>query len=392
MVSATTNQKAWWQCSKDGRHEWEASIKDRYYKSGCSVCKNKLIVKGINDFTTYHPELLSEWNHEQNGEYTPYNVAPSSAKKIWWNCPKNERHIYLMSLNDRHNNHGCTVCSGRFIIQGVNDAATHYPGLIASWHPTKNGDLDLTKVSPMSAKSAWWLCEVNPLHEWKTAVVSRTSQGAGCLLCIGRIIVPGINDFQIQNPLLAEEWHPTLNEEILPSSVSPSSNSKYWWQCKENKNHVWEASVNNRNKKQGTGCPKCIIYKTEAEFRELFNAMTDLTFVDANVPVKWSKRNFTQIDILNIENKICIEYDGLWSHGGRKPSPYSEEESLDRDVRKTRALLDAGYIVVRIREEGLISIPFDANKFYQINWSLKESKNRIVMNCIKFLRKVNYGF
>lgn len=42
--------------------------------------------------------------------------------------------------------------------------------------------------------------------------------------------------------------------------------------------------------------------------------------------------------------KIVVEYDGCYWH--------SREGSLERDERKTRLLADAGYKVVRLREEG----------------------------------------
>lgn len=386
-VTATTNKKAWWQCSVDPRHEWDARIKDRHYGHGCPVCDNKRIMKGVNDFATYHPELVSEWDHEANGSVTPYNVAPSSAKKIWWICPKDERHKYRMSLNDRHNEHGCTVCPGRVVIQGVNDAATHFPELLNEWHPTKNGRLKLTEVSFMSQKSVWWVCKINPVHEWKTIVNSRTAQGSGCQVCNGIKIVPGINDLATHNPSLANQWHPTLNNGVQPDEVAPYSSTKFWWQCQE-ESHVWEAPVNNRNGskgKIGTGCPKCIVYKTESAFRELFNEMTDMEFVDGKVPVKWSKRNFTQIDILNEENKICIEYDGLWSHGGKPPSIFTLEECIDRDVRKTEALLAAGYTVIRIRDAGLPDIPVSTDNFFQISYELRKDKKCAVKSCLSFL-------
>lgn len=387
-VTATTNKKAWWQCSVDSRHEWDARIKDRHYGHGCPVCDNKRIMKGINDFATYHPELVSEWNDELNGNLTPYNVPPSSAKKIWWICPKDERHIYRMSLNDRHNGHGCTVCPGRYVIQGVNDAATHYPELISEWHPTLNGKLTLSDVSTMSEKSVWWLCKANSKHEWKSVVHSRTRQGSGCQVCNSIKIVPGMNDLESHNPELASQWHPTLNNGIQPNSVAPYSSTKFWWQCKEEESHVWEAPINNRNagpNKIGTRCPKCIVYKTESAFRDLFNELTDLEFIDGRVPVKWSKRNFTQIDILNEENKICIEYDGFWSHGGKPPSRFNLEECIDRDVRKTEALLAAGYTVIRIRDSDLPNIPVIADKFFQIPYKLRNDQLAVVQNCIDFI-------
>lgn len=387
-VTATTKRKAWWQCSVDPRHEWEAAIKSRHYGRGCPVCDNKIIIQGINDFATAHPEMLSEWNHDLNGSFTPYNVSPSSAKKIWWVCPKDSRHIYKMSLNDRHNGHGCTVCPGRTIIQGVNDAATHYPNLIEDWHPTRNGELSLEDFSTMSFKKAWWICKVNPAHEWEAPIYVRTGQNQGCPICTGTRIISGLNDLETHNPELASQWHPTLNNGIQPNSVAPYSSTKFWWQCKADESHVWEAPANNRNagpNKIGTGCPKCVVYKTESAFRDLFNKMTDLKFVDGKVPVKWSKRKFTQIDILNEENKICIEYDGLWSHGGKPPSPFSLEECIDRDVRKTEALLAAGYTVIRIRDSGLPNVPVTADKFFQMHYELRQDKKAVVQRCIEFM-------
>ena len=55
------------------------------------------------------------------------------------------------------------------------------------------------------------------------------------------------------NPKLAKEWHPTKNGKLTPMDVTPSSARKVWWICE--KNHEWEASINNRT--MGTKCPYC---------------------------------------------------------------------------------------------------------------------------------------
>ena len=228
-------------------------------------------------------------------------------------------------------------------------------------------------------------------HEWSSVIHSRTRQGSGCPVCRGSVTVPGFNDFQTHNPNLASQWHPSLNNNIRPDSVSPYSCVKYWWKCDKDESHVWEASLNNRNDKAsniGTGCPKCIVFKTESAFRDLFNSLTDLEFVDGRVSVKWSKRKFTQIDILNEENKICIEYDGLWSHGGQLPSPYSLEECINRDVRKTEALLTAGYKVIRIREARLPHLPLSDPNYFQITCKLRENKSAVVERCLEFMNLI----
>ena len=55
------------------------------------------------------------------------------------------------------------------------------------------------------------------------------------------------------NPIVAAEWHPIKNGKLLPEYVTPGSNKKVWWICKEG--HEWEAVINSRNK--GIGCPYC---------------------------------------------------------------------------------------------------------------------------------------
>ena len=390
-VTAASTKKVWWLCEIDLRHEWETSVKERHRGRGCPVCSSNIIVRGINDLATTRPELASEWNYKLNYPLTPHHVARSANKKAWWTCPKDERHVYEASINGRDiHNYGCSVCDGKTVIQGINDAATRYPELVAEWHPTLNGQLKFSEVAPMSHKLAWWVCKTNPLHEWKTKISAR-ALGAGCLLCCGQKIVPGINDLATLYPKLASQWHPTLNRGVSPDSVSPGTSTKYWWQCEKDETHSWETTPNHRKgrpTKLGSDCPKCIIFKTERRFRELFNEMADLKFVDGRVPVKWSKRNFTQIDILNEENKICIEYDGLWSHGGKWRSGLSEAECLARDVRKTEALLSEGYSVIRIRESGLADVPVISDSFFQINCSLKEDKSAVAKQCIDFLRNI----
>lgn len=50
------------------------------------------------------------------------------------------------------------------------------------------------------------------------------------------------------------EWHPKKNGTLQPEQVTPGSEKKVWWQCKEG--HEWQAAVENRVLK-GNGCPYC---------------------------------------------------------------------------------------------------------------------------------------
>ena len=55
------------------------------------------------------------------------------------------------------------------------------------------------------------------------------------------------------SPTLAKEWHPAKNGSLTPLDVTPMSNKKVWWKCRQG--HEWDANVYNRS--LGTGCPYC---------------------------------------------------------------------------------------------------------------------------------------
>jgi len=57
---------------------------------------------------------------------------------------------------------------------------------------------------------------------------------------------------------VAKEFHPVHNGGLSPDDVPYSWKEKVWWQCPKNPNHEWEATPNNRTKKnKPTGCPDC---------------------------------------------------------------------------------------------------------------------------------------
>lgn len=63
-------------------------------------------------------------------------------------------------------------------------------------------------------------------------------------------------NLQIINPRLAQEWHPTKNDDLTPRDITPNSAKKVWWLCKKNKKHEWPATPNDRSTR-GNGCPYC---------------------------------------------------------------------------------------------------------------------------------------
>ena len=225
-------------------------------------------IKGINDLETTCPDLAKEWHPTKNGDLKPTDVTSGSDKKVWWYLPYDDpntgKHFdfeWQASIGSRVRVAGCPYLSGHAVWVGYNDLQTTNPDLAKEWHPTKNGDLKPTDVTSGTDKNVWWYLPYDDPNtekhfdfEW-SAPVSRRLSGTGCPYLSGRAIWVGFNDLLTTNPDLAREWHPTLNDGLTPSDVTPGSNRKVYWRC-PNCNYEWEAVVANRAK-LGRGCPCC---------------------------------------------------------------------------------------------------------------------------------------
>lgn len=146
-----------------------------------------------------------------------------------------------------------------------------FPEIAKEWHPTKNGEITAEMVAPMTDKKFWWLGKCG--HEWLMSVQDRTNQNCGCPICAGKRIVSGINDLLTAFPELCEEWCWDKNTEIglFPDKVSPHSDKKAWWVCK-NCGRLWFAKIDGRTR-MNAGCPTCSIHLvSKSKFKPVINA------------------------------------------------------------------------------------------------------------------------
>ena len=177
QIGAGSSRRVWWICEKG--HEWESSANNRTGKngSGCPYCSNRKVLVGFNDLASVNPTLASEWHPEMNGNLKPQDVVYGSNKKVWWKCKKG--HQWQAAVATRLKGHGCPYCSGRIATQ-ENNLELKAPWLVSEWHPTKNGDLLPSMISPYSSKKVWWKCKRG--HEWQASVSNRF-QGRNCAQC-----------------------------------------------------------------------------------------------------------------------------------------------------------------------------------------------------------------
>lgn len=264
MFMIGSSDKVWWRCNKG--HEWKASINSRYQGIGCPFCSNKRVLKGYNDLSTSHPELLLEWDYQMN-TVKPDEISYGYSRKIWWKCKKG--HSWQAPPYSRAKGSGCPYCAEKKTLQGYNDLATVNPELCAEWDYEKNGDLMPSMLSGNNGDKVWWRCKFG--HSWQ-ATVNHRAKGTGCPICAGRVVLRGFNDLESLYPSLAQEWNADKNGVFLPSMVTPRSDKKVWWKCE--KGHEWQASVSNRV--AGTKCPYCSGKKILPGFNDIATVQPEL--------------------------------------------------------------------------------------------------------------------
>ncbi len=181
QVFAGTNQKLWWICSKDSRHDWEAVGSSRSgLKTNCPFCAGQKVHPETNSLAVTHPELAKEY-HPTKNELPADQVSAGTHKKLWWICPKESRHVWEAAGNSRVGGNGCPFCSNKMIHPETNSLAVTHPELAKEYHPTKN-ELPANQVFAGARRKFQWICSKDPRHEWEMPGYKRFI-GVGCPHC-----------------------------------------------------------------------------------------------------------------------------------------------------------------------------------------------------------------
>lgn len=212
-----------------------------------------------------HPDLLAEWDYENN-VVAPSEVSRGSSTKAWWKCGIGHR--YSASVQKRVAGQGCPVCAGKSVVPGFNDLASQYPKLAEEWDSDSN-ELRADEVTPSSGLKRWWICPGGHSYEARPA---HRIRGVGCPYCANKRLLPGFNDLRTRSPLLAAEWDMTRNERGPEEQVATSAISVYWL-CSQG--HSYRSSLRNRVR-LGTGCPICVGQRTLPGFNDLVTRHPDV--------------------------------------------------------------------------------------------------------------------
>ena len=198
-----------------------------------------------NSLAVMHPEIVCEWS-ERNLPLTPDTVTYGSNRQVWWKGACG--HEWQASIKSRSSGENCPICSGKRVVDGINDLNTLEPELALEWSD-KNGILKPTMVGAGSHKKIVW--KGNCGHEW-TASVNNRVKGSGCPYCSHNLVLEGFNDLASEFPQIAAEWS-ERNHPLRPTMVAAYSNRKVWWKC--SKGHEWNTLIATRS--YGSKCPYC---------------------------------------------------------------------------------------------------------------------------------------
>lgn len=275
---------------------------------------------------TTHPDLAAQWHPTKNELISPFDVSAGSDKIVWWQCDCG--HVWKSRVANRSHGQGCPICKNKTIsdkvskihIERSGSLEETYPELAKEWHYDKNEGLLPSQLTASSTRVVWWHGSCG--HEWRASPSNR-SRGTNCPYCGNQKLLEGFNDLETLYPDIAQEWHPSMNEGLLPTNVLGSSNKKAWWQG--NCGHVWQQGISNRTKRQ-QGCPICA-KRLQTSFPEqsLFYYIKKVV-PDAINSYKEIFDNQMELDIFIPSLNIGIEYDGINWHGDQKSIKREQEK------------------------------------------------------------------
>lgn len=177
-VTQDSNQLVEWRCLRDERHpNWTAIPNNKSADSrsgGCRVCQGRVVIRGINDLWTTHPQVAELLVDPEVG----YTVTASSQVRASWRCAKDARHRDRETTVANRTRYGCAICGGRAVQTGLNDLATTDP-----WLADQLIDKSLaTRYARQADKVAEWRCVLNSSHIWPASIGNR-ARGRGCPMC-----------------------------------------------------------------------------------------------------------------------------------------------------------------------------------------------------------------
>lgn len=231
--------------------------------------------------------------------------------------------------------------------------------LMKEWNFLKNSSLnyDPSTITQGSGIKVHWICKKG--HEWEAKINNRVN-GRSCPVCSNKLIVRGINDLCTTHPKIAEEWDYSKNDK-KPYEVSYGYGKKVWWICSYG--HSYQATVNHRTGKNGTGCPICFQGQQTSFAEQAVYHYIKKVYPDAVNKYKEIFDNGMELDIYIPSIKLAIEYDGEAWH---------KENKFERELKKYKICQENNIKLIRLKEKRYNKDYLTANMILHIDKMYKK--------------------
>lgn len=319
------------------------------------------------------PDIATQWDYERNKGLTPADVTHGSNKIVWWTC-SHCGHSYKKRISNRTapakrktESEKCPICLGRVIVPGFNSLKAKFPEIIErEWDFEKN-TIDPDTIPPTYRKKMWWICPNG--HSYESLPGNKIyHKGGNCPYCSSQKLCRE-SSLGYLNPELAKEWHPTKNGSLTPFDVFANTNQYIWWLCLKC-GYEWRAKGCNRNLNK-RGCPHCANCRSSSIPEQLLFITIKKHYTDA---ISRHRIENDEIDVFVPSLNIGFEYDGQRFHN---------EEKLQKDIAKTKRLIDRGISLYRFREDNCPEIQVPGCTVIKVKYTSEyedlETKLRVLL-------------
>ena len=259
-VTSGASHRVWWQC-KEG-HEWRAPVFKRTTQGyGCERC-------GLIGLSLLDIEVYAELEHVLVRHMQPcvfdHRVAAADGRGLLLRIDMVFGDIAVEF--DGWHWHRNKVRKDREKSERLGEVG--YTAIRVREHPLSPlGPLDVSvRRAPKALEVALAVLQQlvdRDLLTSESAADAKAYIGSGTLRAEGKAqrIIRNLRDGEYGDrslsaihPGVAAEWHPTLNGNLTPRGVTPSSGRRVWWLCPQG--HDYQAPIGQRTG-SGTGCGKC---------------------------------------------------------------------------------------------------------------------------------------
>lgn len=316
-ITIGSNKILNWYCKdcKQSHHQKISSkFKPRSTSPGkCLVCSGRLIITGVNDYATLHPEQLQEWDYDNNSE-DPTKMSQYSTLKAHWKCSmcgakwqavvnQRVRSKYPLGCPNCNNKRGSVSSRAADILP----FGKNVPNVMFHWYIQGDDENVSIYNKNMMLK---WVCPKEG-HTWEESPYS-LYQRQTCPYCTHLVIqndrpLHHLSLYGVTSQLHTEDH---LCSHIDQRSLSYASAQRVTVICPQGHIYTTPAYVYSNNG-QVRPCKYCT--STSSGEQEVCD-FVEKEYAGSIIRNDRSVLNGQELDIYLPKKNIAVEYNGLYYH------------------------------------------------------------------------------